>query len=416
MNKSTRLQVRMSKLRDSINELPDDAPVADRDALTSEYTALESQFRSALITESDDLANGDQMAGGEGNEVRGLLSRIGVGDYLSAAMAGRTVDGGAAELRAALLGDDAPAEYMPIDLLLPELRGEPGTQMRADAATSISASIQENQSSIAARVFPAGALDYLSADRPTVSFGTQSYVSLTAGATADFRDAGVAKDAEAATFTTKSIDPSRISVRYVFDNIGDSKMRGSSDALATDLRGAIAQELDLVGLQGQAVVSNTSPAVVGIIGGLVNPTTPTAIADWEDFLGAYDNAVDGRVAMDDSAVRLLVNVDTWKFARKLQIATSGDLLRDRLPVGRFRVSSNMPPTPDSGADDNIATALTHAAGPGRGFTQAIWRGVRLIRDVYTKSSEDQTAVTAVVYVGQDLIDAARYGRIEFKLA
>ena len=250
MNKSTRLQVRMSALRDSINELPDDAPVADRDALTSEYTALESQFRSALITESDDLANGDQMTGGEGNEVRGLLARVGVSDYLSAALAGRIPEGAAAELRAALLGDDVAPEIMPIDLLLPELRGEPGTQMRADAATSVTTAIQENQSSIAGRVFNIGAAGYLSIDRPTVAAGTQSYISLSGGAAADFRSQGVAKDAEAATFTTKSIDPSRVSVRYLIDGINDSRMRGSSDALATDLRGAMAQELDTVAIAG----------------------------------------------------------------------------------------------------------------------------------------------------------------------
>ena len=100
---------------------------------------------------------------------------------------------------------------------------------------------------------------------------------------------------------------------------------------------------------------------------MTDPTNPNAISDWEDFLDAYDDAVDGKYAMDDAAVRLLVNADTWKFARGLQIATSGDLLRDRLPAGRFRVSANMPPTPTSGGNDTIATRLELRRRAGQGI-------------------------------------------------
>ena len=415
MLKSQRLQLRMSELRTEINAFPDDGADADRDKLTSEYASVESQYRAAMITDADDANNDDAPTGGnldpQEREIGRLLDRVGVTDYLDAAFAGRAPDGAAAELRAAALGDNAPAEYMPLDILLPRA-GE--RQYRVDAVTNIATAIQENQSTIAGRVFPIGALDYLGAERPTVAFGTQSYVSLTSGGSADFRSDGVALDAAAATFTTKSINPSRVQARIFYDNIIDVRMRGASDALTADLRMQLTDKLDAVGLTGQAAVANTSPALTGIISGLTDPTNPTAISDWEDFLDAYDDAVDGKYAMDDSAIRMLVNADTWKFARGLQIATSGDLLRDRLPAGRFRVSANMPPTPTSGGNDTIATALSYAAGPGRGFTQAIWRGVRLIRDVYTKSSEDQTSVTATMYVGQDLVDAARYRRVEFK--
>ena len=416
MLKSQSLQLRMSEIRQELNTMADDAPDGDRDKLTSEYASLESQYRAALITEQTDNDTDPDAPTGSGSldpqerEIARLLDRVGVGDYLDAAAAGRSVDGAAAELRAATLGDECPPEYMPLDVLrnLPTER-----QYRADAATTIATAniVQENQSSIAGRVFAIGALDYLGTARPTVPFGTQSYVSLTAGTTADFRDDGVAMDAAAATFTTKSINPSRVTARYLFDNIIDVRLRGASDALATDLRAVLADKLDSVGLNGQAAVNNTSPALTGIVGALTNPTDPTDTATWTDYLDAYDNAVDGKYAMDDSAVRLLVNTDTWKQARGLQIATSGELLRDRLPQGRFRVSANMPATASM-----IATALAYTAGPGRGFTQAVWRGIRLIRDPYTKSSEDQTAITATMYVGQDMVDAARYRRLEFKVA
>ena len=331
----------------------------------------------------------------------------------SVSIGGFGVSGAAAELRCATLGDDCPAEYMPLDVL----RNMPAErQYRVDAVTSIPTAIQDNQSSIAGRLFAMGSGDYLGWDRPTVAFGTQSYVSLTMGGVADFRVAGVALDAAAAAFTTKAINPSRVQSRIFYDNIIDVKMRGASDSLAADLRMQLTDKLDAVGLNGQAAVANVSPALVGVISALPDPTNPGAVGVWTDFLDAYDDAVDGKIAMDADAIRMLVNANTWKYARGLQIATSGDLLRDRLPSGRFRVSANMPPTPTTGADANVATALAYAAGPGRGFTQAIWRGVRLVRDIYTNSSEDQTSVTATMYCGQDMVDPVRYRRLEFQTA
>ena len=420
MTKSQTLQLRMSQISEELGKLPDDAPDDARNVLTAEHATLQSQYRAALITEQSDADN-DPDAGQDRRgddpaerEIARLLDRVSAADYLNAAAAGLGVSGAAAELRCATLGDECPAEYMPLDVLrnLPAER-----QYRVDAVTSIAAAIQDNQSSIAGRLFAIGALDYLGVDRPTVPFGTQSYVSsLTTAGSADFRNDGVALDAAAAGFTTKSIHPSRVQARIFYDNIIDVKMRGASDSLAADLRLQLTDKLDAVGLNGQAAVANVSPALSGVISALPNPTNPGAIATWVDFLDAYDDAVDGKIAMDADAIRMLVNANTWKFARGLQIDTSGGLLRDRLPSGRFRVSANMPPTPTSGGNDNVATALAYAAGPGRGFTQAVWRGIRLVRDIYTNSSEDQTSVTATMYVGQDMVDAARYRRLEFQTA
>ena len=419
MLKSLSLNLRMSQISEELGKLPDDAPDDARNVLTSEHATLQSQYRAALITEQSD-ADADPDAGQDRRnddpaerEIARLLDRVSAADYMNAAAAGLGVSGAAAELRCATLGDDCPAEYMPLDVLrnLPTER-----QYRVDAVTSIATSIQDNQSSIASRIFAIGSGDYLGWDRPTVAFGTQSYVSLTTGGSADFRVAGVALDAAAAAFTTKAINPSRVQSRIFYDNIIDVRMRGASDSLAADLRMQLTDKLDAVGLNGQVAVPNVSPALVGVINALTNPTNPTAVSSWGDFLDAYDDAVDGRYAMDAEMVRMLVNSNTWKFARGLQIDTSGALLRDRLPAGRFRVSANMPPTPNSGSDENVATALAYAAGPGRGFTQAIWRGVRLVRDIYTNSSEDQTSVTATMYCGQDMVDAARYRRLEFQTA
>ena len=95
---------------------------------------------------------------------------------------------------------------------------------------------------------------------------------------------------------------------------------------------------------------NGQAAVEGIISSLSNPTNPTAVADWKAYLQAFDNSVDGKYAISDTEIRLLANVATWKHAQNLEAGTQGksDILRDRLPMDRFRASAN------------VATAIAYA--------------------------------------------------------
>lgn len=414
LNGSLKHQYRMTEITAALNGPEADAMAdADRDALTTELLTEGSRFRAAVALEQEQ-AEADPDAGTERHtdpqerEIARLLAKTDVADYFDPIAGGRMVEGAAAELRCATLGDTAPGNFMPLDVFLPT---PAELQYRIDAATTYGTPVQDNASGIAARLFPVGALDYMGVQRPTVQYGTVSYVQLVSAAVADARLAGVALDAVASTFSIKSLNPSRITARVNYDSIMDARLQGASDALVSDLRMQISQKLDLVGLVGQAAVTDTSPALVGIISALSDPTNPTAASTWVDVLNGYDDAVDGLASTDDSNIRMLVNLESWRYIRGLQIDTSGSLLRDRLPAGRFRASANMP----AGVSD-IHTALTYAAGEGRGFIQPVWRGVALIRDPYTESSEDRVSVTARVYTAQDLITTTRYKRLEYRTA
>ena len=74
----------------------------------------------------------------------------------------------------------------------------------------------------------------------------------------------------------------------------------------------------------------------------------------------------------------------------------------------------MPDAPD--AVSKIAEAITYASGPRRGMVQPVWRAITLIRDPYTRASEGQVALTAIVLTGAALVDAAPYSREAFQLA
>ena len=247
--------------------------------------------------------------------------------------------------------------------------------------------------------------------RPSVPTGETHYYTLTGGASADVRSDGVSKDAEIATFTSKSVEPVRLTARYLWGVETTGRIRGFEEALRADIRAVMGDKLDFLALNGQAAVANTSPLVEGIISALANPTNPTAIAAWADYLKLYPARVDGKTSMDGANVRLLVNADTYKNAYGLQIGVSGELLGRELPAGRFRASANMPATAAT-----IATILSYTASPRVGFVQPVWRGISLIRDVYTNAASGQVALSAIMLTGGAMVDSSLYGRHEVKIA
>ena len=224
---------------------------------------------------------------------------------------------------------------------------------------------------------------------------------MTAGAAADVRSPGVTKDAEAASFTTKTISPVRVTARYVVDVESTAKLAGLENTLRADLGRALADKLDAAALNGQAAVSNVSPAIEGLINTLPDPTDPTEVATWEEYLGLYADRIDGKYSVDGSNVRVLVDPMAYKQAHALQIATSGELLIDKLPGSRFRASANMP-DPAS----NIAKVLSYTAGR-RGVVQPVWRAASIIRDPYTKAAEGQIALTIIALAAWPLSTPTR---------
>ena len=412
MTRSQRLELRASEIRTRLNELSGietgeltDEQRSEIDTLSVEYADVESQKRAAIIAGDTPEDTPEPTDGGdaETREIDGLIQRSEIRNYLTAAAQGNHVQGAERELRQAILGDDIDETYMPIDILLP-------LETRADASTDVASAIQHSQQNIIGRIFAETSGAYMGVQRPSVPVGETHYYTLTGGATADVRSDGVAKDAEAATFADKSVAPVRATARYLFGVETTARIRGFEEALRADIRAVLGDKLDALALNGQAAVSSTSPVVEGIINQLTDPTNPTAEAEWDDYYGLYAARVDGKTSMDGSNVRLLVNPATYKHAVALQIETSGELLRRVLPDGRFRASANMPD-----AASGIATLLSYTATPRTGFVQPVWRGISLIRDVYSNAAEGQVALTAIMLTGAAMVDASQYGRHELKI-
>ena len=98
MTQTQKLAIRLSEIRQRLNEIAGlegdamtDEVRAEADRLAGEYRNAETQHRSALIAEGEEqrAAEGEFGAGdGEPAEVRALLGRVRLPDYLGAAAAG----------------------------------------------------------------------------------------------------------------------------------------------------------------------------------------------------------------------------------------------------------------------------------------------------------------------------------------
>ena len=412
MTRTQRLQLRQSEARQKLGTLLDmpteqraETWQADLDALKSELTTLESEYQAALLAEPEapETRSDDTP---EQREMRDLLEQSSVADYFSEALNGVALDGASRELRSELLDDSHGVGWLPIDLLLDPVTND--LEQRADAATNVASAVQDHQQNIVGRAFAPSSGAYMGVQRPTVPAGDTTYVTLATGATADFRSDGVAKDAEAAGFTTKTVSPVRVTARYLFGIESTVRYRGFEEALRADLSAVMSDKLDNVALNGLTAVSNVSPAIEGLISQLADPADPSNTLMLSDIQDLYLSRVDGKYSQDGSNVRILTNADVFKAARKLA-STTGEPIDNWIPSGRFRVSSNMPATAST-----IATVLSYASGR-RGFVQPVWRGVQLIRDPYSNAASGQIALTVAMLTGAAMVDSNVYGRHELKV-
>ncbi|MDE2813319.1 MAG: phage major capsid protein [Gemmatimonadota bacterium] len=415
MTRVQRLQLRQSELRTAINEELDreegertEGRLAE---LTAEMKGLEVEMRAALVAQTndglpEDTEESTEEAGDpEEREYRELLDAASASAYFEEQF-GTVVDGASRELREEAFGTNLHG-YLPIDIL-----AGPERETRADAVSDVATAIQENQQSIAGRLFQRTDAMYLGAMMPTVPVGTVTYPRLTSANEAYAPKVGVGRDAGAASLETRSINPQRITASYVFGVETLSKISGWEAALRQDLRETMDDKLDSLVLNGQAAESDGDGTDDAAFAGLLNTLTKggdvgTGALDWTDYFELYDSLVDGLLAYSDSEIAMLVGVDLWKLFMKLETGTQGrsGLLRDKIDRGRFRLSKRV-----AAIASKKAPTLARLSVPDRvrGLYCPTWRGMEVITDPYTNASKGQRKITAIMIVGCEVIDARAY--------
>lgn len=425
MTNSQRLAVRLSEIRQRLNEiagLEGEAFTAEirqeSDKLQSEFRDKETQYRAAVIAEGEAEQRAlETEPDAELRERQALRARASVGRFLGAALSGREVDGAEAELRSAAGIESG----IPIELW--DTRQDQQPEQRADASTAAPATVGVNLDRIRPAVFAPSILPRLGVEMPRVPSGTFASPTITTSLTAAAKAKGAAQESTAAAFTVTSATPKRVSARLSLriEDLAASGQANFEAALRQNLSVVLADAVDDQGLNGDG----TAPNLAGIFHRLPDPTAPGTVAGFDDFVATVADLVDGLWATTEKDVLLVVGPQTYRKAA----TTFRDALdnhRGQVPAsafvamgsGGFFTHARMP-----AVASNVQQALCFRRGRsfmGQGAIRTAvcphW-GMLSIDDIYTGAASGERHFSMHVLLGDVILVQPRaYKRVAFKLA
>ena len=424
MKKSQSIQVKQSEVRQKLNDLlaletMTDEQRADMEDLTKQAQSLEVEYRAAMVVEGAEEAEARGQFGNDDGtpaEVRALLDRVTLADYLGPASAGSGIQGAAAELNAALEvglhGKTGP--LVPWDLLLtPEQRA---------FTTTAANDGPEMQRPILQRLFGPGVFDTLGVRVDTVPVGRSEWPLFSTGvAPAQVVEGTAAADAVTAAFLYANLKPKRLSGQYEYTHEAAASVPDLEQALRRDLADSIKSVMSNLIINGDPVDPNdaaTNANVQGFISALTQ-VDDTAVADAARYGRLHAEAVDGIHAGMEKEVQGLIGDESYRHAAGVYIAGSGESGSELLSrrSGGCMASTYIPD-----AASNIQSAILHAAGPNGGGAMrgdsvaAMWPTLEIVRDIYSQASQGVRLTWVTLWDAKVAFRSAAYQSVGIMLA
>ena len=434
MTSKQKIELRISEVRQRLNEISalegdDFTPEirGEANTLQGEYADLEVRHRSAIVAESAEEA---RMQGafnegdGESAEIRQLMTAVSIGDYLTPASAGSGIMGRARELNAALkveaMGKSGGVSIPWIVLAGPPPERREAEQRAFTDTGAYAGGIAARP--ILQRLFGPGILDALGVRIDSVPSGRTEWPLLASGVAPDMKAEGTAAaDAVAASFSTETLKPKRLTGKYEFTHEQAAQVPDIEAALRRDLADAVRAKMSALALNGNESTSAQEPN--GFLTKITAPTAPSAVATYEDFAGSHATAVDGVHAQNEQEVSSVIGVSSYKLAaRTYRTGAGSDESASEALMRRSQmcVASSYVPAPAS----MIQTGnIFHAAGPNGGGADmrgdsvaAVWPTLEVIRDIYSKASQGVVLTWVTLWDMEAAFRLAAYKRISFKVA
>ena len=423
MLESQRIALRLSQVRQRLNEiagLEGEAMTpeirAESEALETEYGDLERRHRAALIGEPETETRQREEPDAEHRERIELRERATLTGYLLAAAQGRMPHGAELELQQA-----AGVNGIPVELFDVRQR-----ETRADAPTGSPSTVGVNVDPIRPLIYARAVIPRMGVAMPRVVSGTYATMTITAGLSAGAMAAGAVRESTAATLTPKTTTPHRVSARLSIriEDVATVGVGNFESSLRQNLTLVMSDELDKLGLTG----NNTAPNPQGLLPQLTDPTDPTDVVDWPAFVSAVAGGIDGGPwAETMTAVMLLVNPETMRKAETtFQAPTTSGANGEVSAAAYLRANSagffssrRMPATAT-----NIAQAIRYRRGAMgldgvnamRTAVCPMWNEVS-IDDIYSDSASGIRHFTLHNLIGDVLIEQTdAYERVDLKLA
>ena len=397
---------------------------SELDTIETRSADTERQLRAArLAVEDEDQKTKTEQRVEPDAEHRArieLRGRAHVGDFLSAALTGRAVQGASAELQQASGLDGIPFEMWDVPS---ERRAAPAEGEHRAITAAPTSGTGVNLEPLIPQVFSPSIAARLMIDMPMVPSGTFSTARVEHGT--DPADA-VAKSAAvpevASTWVVSTTGPHRIgsALRLTLEDIATVGQAGFESRLREQISLQVSDELD-----DQLVNGNGSGAnLTGVFQRLTTPGNPAANAEtWTRFLAIQSGGIDGLWATELEHIGLVVGVETYQLAAATFQGTDSEqsaasyLKSMGAREGAFFTNSRMP-AKASDIQQGILCRKGRSMMPTPMRTAVCphW-GYFSIDDIYTGASKGERIFTINTLVGDVILtQPGAYAQVAFRVS
>ena len=437
MTNSQKQQIRASEIRQRLNEIAGlagddftDEVREEADRLTTEFRGVETKLRASLIAEgAEEGAKRGAFGTGDGEpaEVRSLLGRVSLTDYLGPASAGTGIVGAAAELNAALKvetvgksgGVAVPwAALEPATPLAVEGRDAAGLPVETRAFTTTDNNDgPEMQRPILQRLFGPGIMDAMGVRMDSVPAGRTEWPLVNTGvAPGQVEEGTAAAAAVAMTFTYATLKPKRLTGRYEYTHEAAASVAGLEQAMRRDIADAVKASMNDAIINGAEATATDPQNVQGFLSRLTAADLSAAEAAAADYGRMHSIGVDGIHAGRETEVTSIIGEETYRHSAGVYIAGSGEAGSELLSR---RSGGCMATTyiPDKDATSMLQSAVLHSTGPNGGGVMrgdsvaAMWPTLEIIRDIYSQASQGVTLTWVGLWDARTAFRAAAYKHI-----
>ena len=421
MKKSVVAVMRLTEITDRLKAIDKiETRSAEQDteftALEAEQTAVNAEYREAAKSEAVEeeearLHPRDFTTTPEIREKLDLRSRSRFGRFMGSALLGRQLNGAEVEYRDSLGITDG----IPMDIF--EADRPRQLEIRADAATVAPAAASGAQPvAWSPFVFSDSiARSEMNVAMPPAQSGAWIEPGFSVALSADPKTKGSAQDSTAATVVGLTAKPARIAARLTIqlEDVYAIGSDGFEDALKQQARAALSDELD-----HQIIAGNDSGANLnGLLNQLNDPTSPTAIATFEQFISGVAGGIDGKWSHSLRELKVMTHPQVYKLAldkyRTTESTESAATYLSR-ELGSWKTSSRMP-----AKVSNISKVLMFRSGrPGLKTAVLPTYATLQVDDPYTDAASGQRHVTLSAIVGNKVLvtQSAAYQIAEFKVS
>ena len=405
-----RLELRMGDLRKQLAEAigatePDTEAV---EKLTGEIRATDALLVAQKVLEPEPKPE-VTTATAETAEERALVelrSNVNFGKYVSAALAGMPVMGGA-ELELNQHLGIAP-NHFPLELLAGGL--EHRAARNGDG--------EGNQATWLDRVVAETAAARLGVTFPMVPSGVAAYPVLSAGASGVQR--GRTEVVSEGTYTAAVVEakPTRNAVNGIYSIEDELRLPGLSEAIIRDMRASLLESMDKAIFIGDSGANENSADIAGLTtatGVTESTLTQANSVKGDEILKLFLAYIDGVYAASMEDVRIVASVGS----NTLWGGTVHAAAVDNQTVAAFLRANDVTWTTRGGIDTNTANGDFGAfIGLARGAEGAavapVWANAQLVRDGYgTNATAGQVALTMSTFWDFKVPRGANYKRLKY---